>query len=112
MPLRVAWLVAGTLLVGALGPANVSGEEQQAVPLAPAEAAWRQLAAEAAFVMAALRYKRGEIEAEKVKVYQYIEGKSWQPCGYYDLLDAWREERDEQKVYVFQLKKQKETLNA
>lgn len=64
------------------------------------------------FVMAAVRSKRGEIEAEKVKVYQYIEGKSWQAQGFYTLLDAWREERDEQKVYVFRLKKQKEMLTA
>jgi hypothetical protein len=87
---------------------EVTGADE---PSAPQSTGRGGLTQSGRFFMAAVRYKRGETEAEKVKIYQYIEGKSWQAQGFYTLVDAWREEREEQKVYVFRLKKQKEAIS-
>jgi len=80
-----------------------SGDEL--APQSAPQSARGNLTQSGRFFMAALRHKRGESNPEKVKVYQYMEGKSWQVQGFYVLLDAWREERDGQKVFVFRLEK-------
>jgi hypothetical protein len=55
------------------------------------------------FYAAARRYKMGSIESELVKVYEKIKPGIWVYNGKFKLIDAWREEINNRKVFKFKL---------
>jgi hypothetical protein len=55
------------------------------------------------FYSAARRYKAGKIEPELVKVYEKIKSGIWVYNGKFKLIDAWREEINNRKVFKFKL---------
>ena len=55
------------------------------------------------FYEATLKYKRGETEAELVKVYEKIKPSIWVYNGLFKLIDGWKEEINARKVFKFKL---------
>lgn len=55
------------------------------------------------FYAAACRYKAGNTEPELVKVYEKIKPGIWVYNGKFKLIDAWREEISNRKVFKFEL---------
>lgn len=55
------------------------------------------------FYEAALRFKRGESPAELVKVYEKIHRGIWVFNGFFELVDAWKEQRGSRSVFKFRL---------
>jgi hypothetical protein len=55
------------------------------------------------FFEAALRFKRGEAPAERVKVYEKIKDGIWVFNGVFELVDAWKEQRGSRGVFKFRL---------
>ena len=55
------------------------------------------------FYAAARRYKTGRIEPELVKVYEKIKSGIWVYNGKFKLIDAWKEEINNRKVFKFKL---------
>jgi hypothetical protein len=55
------------------------------------------------FYEAALGYKSGKAEAEKVKVYEKIRSGIWVFNGLFNLTDAWLENAGKRKVFKFRL---------
>ena len=55
------------------------------------------------FYKNAQKYKKGETEAELVKVYEKIHSGVWVYNGLFKLIDAWQEESNKRKVFKFRL---------
>ena len=62
------------------------------------------------FFEAAMKYKRGESEAEHVTVYEKIKQGIWVFNGLFRLVDAWQEVCDGRKVFKFRLKSEDKAL--
>lgn len=58
------------------------------------------------FFEAAKASQRDERDPEPVKVYEKIKSGIWVYNGFFDLVDAWREEGDDRQVFKFQLELQ------
>ena len=58
------------------------------------------------FFEAAQEYQDGEREPEPVKVYEKIKSGIWVYNGFFELVDAWREEQRGRQVFKFQLELQ------
>jgi hypothetical protein len=63
------------------------------------------------FFDAAQRYKSGEIEAERVKVYEKLRSGIWVFNGIFHLVDAWREKSQDRIVFKFKLELMDNLLN-
>ena len=55
------------------------------------------------FYRAAQRFKSGQRDAERVRVYEKISPAVWSYNGLFHLVDAWQEEDQERKVFKFKL---------
>jgi len=55
------------------------------------------------FFEAAQRYKRGEKQADVVRVYEKLRAGLWTDNGYFQLVDAWQEPDGTRKVFKFRL---------
>ncbi len=55
------------------------------------------------FYRAAERFKSGQRDAERVRVYEKISPAVWSYNGVFHLVDAWQEEDQERKVFKFKL---------
>lgn len=55
------------------------------------------------FFEAAKSYQNGEREPEPVKVYEKIKKGIWVYNGFFDLVDAWREQQNGRQVFKFKL---------
>ncbi|MFC1949022.1 YDG/SRA domain-containing protein [Chloroflexota bacterium] len=53
------------------------------------------------FYETALRYKSGQAQAERVKVYEKIHSGIWVYNGLFELVDAWQEDDNDRKVFKF-----------
>lgn len=62
-----------------------------------------QLSENGKFYNAVLNYKRGQQEAELVKVYEKIMPGVWSYNGIFKLIDAWQEKSSNRKVFKFKL---------
>lgn len=62
------------------------------------------------FFEAAMRYKRGESDAEIVRVYEKIRTGIWVFNGLFRLVDAWRETSGGRKVFKFRLELESEPV--
>jgi hypothetical protein len=56
------------------------------------------------FYDAAVKFKKKEIEAELVNVYEKIKDGIWVFNGVFELVDAWQEKSEKRLVYKFQLR--------
>jgi len=56
------------------------------------------------FYNAAMRFKKGEDKAEKVKVYEKIKNGIWVYNGIFELVDSWNEKSNDRSVFKFKLK--------
>jgi len=57
----------------------------------------------ALFLEAVAKYKRGENEPERVRVYEKIRPGIWVYNGLFKLIDAWKEKPDRRNVFKFKL---------
>jgi len=55
------------------------------------------------FYHAALSYRSGEREPERVRVYEKIKQGIWSYNGIFHLIDAWQEQSERRKVFKFKL---------
>jgi HNH endonuclease len=55
------------------------------------------------FAEAALKYKRGESDAERVRVYEKIRSGIWVYNGLFNLVDVWTEQSGGRSVFKFRL---------
>ena len=69
----------------------------------PAATSSGALAQNGLFYRAAERFKAGQRDAERVRVYEKIQPAVWSYNGLFHLVDAWQEEDAERKVFKFKL---------
>jgi hypothetical protein len=55
------------------------------------------------FYKAAIKYKKGELKAEQVKVYEKIKSGIWVYNGLFSLVDSWQETSNDRRVFKFKL---------
>jgi len=79
------------------GPAPKKADQPRALPSG-------KLTQNGIFFDAAMRTKRGELQPERVKVYEKIKDGIWAYDGIFELKDAWQEKSRGRRVFKFKLR--------